>query len=212
MPALVAVLGVSLVVGSCSLPTDDAPRQIAADDVEYGLLSPTTAPPDTVGPEVLTAEAAIYLVDEQDRVVRPVRRDVTQPVNIQSILHALFDARPSSGEERDGLSNVIPRQTRLLDVRRNEVEDRVTLDLESFFPGLTAEEVSLAVAQVVFTVTEESPGAAVQFLVQGQQADISTAGGKSEPVVRRSDLLVYDPTQAAASTQTTPATGQGTQS
>jgi hypothetical protein len=196
-----------LTVSACGITHDAAPRVIDTDNVPVELLLPTTAPPTTLGADVPQKEALMYLVDERERSVVPVTRQVPTPVNTQQILRGLIAARPSDEETAKGLSNVITRQTRLLGVTEESGGSLVTIDLDSFFPGLTSEEVTLATAQMVYTLTArrslDTP-VRVQVLVRGQPQEVRTAEGRSKTVVSCEDFADLGP---AASCKTAIITG-----
>lgn len=202
-----ALAALVAVAGACGVPADDEARNIDRSQVPINLLSPTTAPPPTIDPNVPTAEAFIYLVDESERTVIPVQRKVPRPANIGAVLHQLFDTALTPDEEAKGLSNVITRQTRLLEVRKTE--EVIYVNLDALFPGLTSEEVSLAEAQVVFTVNSEFSTAKVQFQVKGRTKDIRLSDGRTADRVDRNDFAGFDPSKkggatAAATTTTKP--------
>jgi hypothetical protein len=183
-----ALLAVAALAG-CGIARDGEPRAIDKESVPVDLLLPTTAPPTTLGRDVPQKEASMFLVDERERKVVPVTRSIPIPVNTQQILRQLIGLRPTDEDSAEGLSNVITRQTRLLRVETEGTDQpTVSIDLDTFFPGLTSEEVTLAIAQMVYTVNADTPGAEVQFLVRGRPQEIRTAEGKSKEVVSCADF------------------------
>ena len=133
-------------------------------------------------------------------------RPVPTPVNTQQILRQLIAARPSDEETAEGLSNVITRQTRLLGVTEEGGGSLVTIDLDNFFPGLTSEEVTLATAQMVYTLTArrslDTP-VRVQVLVRGQPQELRTAEGRSKTVVSCEDFADLGPAESCKTAITT---------
>jgi hypothetical protein len=190
--SLAAGVGVAVLlaaVAGCGIARDGEPRAIDKENVPVDLLLPTTAPPTTLGRDVPQKEASMFLVDELERKVVPVTRSIPVPVNTQQILRQLIGLRPTDEDSAKGLSNVITRQTRLLGVKSGgNGRPMVWIDLDTFFPGLTSEEVTLAIAQMVYTVNADTPGADVQFLVRGRPQEIRTAEGKSKEVVSCADF------------------------
>ncbi len=204
--ALVAmrVLAVlALVPGACGFPAEDEPRLLDPDSVGYDLLSPTTAPPVTLACGAITDVAYLYLVNADDRTVARVERKVAAPKNTATVLRALFDARPTEADQEAGLSNVITSQTRLLEVR--EAGSRVVLDLDSYFPGLNADEVSLAIAQIVYTLGELDARTELAIFVRGQPEDVRTGDGKSVSEVSMQDLQDFDRRNTPSTGTTVPA-------
>ena len=179
----------------CAISNDPEPRRIDAADVPYDLLNPTTAPPATLGANVPREETFIYLALEQERKVTPVLRRVPRPVTLDQRLLQLVEARPDAEEREQGKSNVITRHTRIREVRQEMIGEqrRVVIDLDRFFPGLGSDDVSLAIAQVVFTVDQQYPGAEVEFRVDGQPESIRTGGGTALDVVSTADFLRVQP-------------------
>jgi hypothetical protein len=205
---LVGVLAlVALVGGGCGIADDSHPRAIAKSAVPYDLLSPTTSPVTGLTPNVPGDNAILYLADEEERVVRGVNRDVARPVNLSQVLRQLIDARHQP-DDPPGLSNLISRRTKLIEVRTAATLDggqRVTINLDQFFPGLSSDDVSLAIAQVVFTVDQElrnqnadgsgqpDQAVSVEFQVRGQKKDIRTSEGQTTGDVTVDDFAQFDP-------------------
>lgn len=213
LAALAAVAVSVLAVSACGIAHDAAPRVLDTDNVPVELLQPTTAPPTTLGADVPQKDALVYLVDERARMVEPVTRPVPTPINTQQILRQLIAARPTDEETSEGLSNVITRQTRLLGVTEENGGSMVTIDLESFFPGLTSEEVTLATAQMVYTLTaRRSLGTPVQMqvLVRGRAQELRTAEGRSKTVVSCADFVELGPPESCKTTSTSTTIGVGT--
>jgi hypothetical protein len=183
---------VALVAG-CAISSDPEPRRIDAADVPYDLLNPTTAPPASLAVGVPTEDAVIYLADEKDRRVTPVLRSVPRPLTLDQRLLQLVETRPSEKERDEGISNVITRHTRIREVRQEEIgaQRRVIIDLDRFFPGLGSDDVSLAIAQVVFTVDDHYAGSEVEFRVDGQPESIRTGGGTALDVVTTEDFIEF---------------------
>jgi hypothetical protein len=207
---LVGVLAlVALVGGGCGIADDSHPRAIARSAVPYDLLSPTTSPVTGLTPNLPRDNAILYLADEEERVVRGVNRDVARPVNLSQVLRQLIDARHQP-DDPPGLSNLISRRTKLIEVRTAKTVSggqRVTINLDQFFPGLSSDDVSLAIAQVVFTVDQElrnqnggdtGQPVSVQFQVRGQKKDIRTSDGQTKAEVTVDDFAAFDPNKQPA--------------
>jgi hypothetical protein len=183
----------SALVAGCAISNDPEPRRIDTADVPYDLLNPTTAPTATLSTSVPADDTVIYLALEKERKVSPVVRVVPRPVTLDQRLQQLIEARPDALEREAGKSNVITSHTRIREVRQETVAEdrRVIIDLDRFFPGLGSDDVSLAVAQIVYTVDQQYPAAEVEFRVDGQPESIRTAAGTAQDVVSRVDFLEY---------------------
>jgi Sporulation and spore germination len=207
--ALAVAAACVLSLSACGIAHDAAPRTIDTDNVPVELLQPRTAPATTLGADVPQKEALVYLVDERQRSVVPVTRAVPTPINTQQILRQLIAARPTDEETADGLSNVITRQTRLLGVTEEGGGSLVTIDLDNFFPGLTSEEVTLATAQMVYTLTArrslDTP-VRVQVQVRGRAQELRTAEGRSKMVVSCADFAELGPSESCKTTSGTTTT------
>jgi hypothetical protein len=198
-----AVLGAAVAavtLASCGIARDAKPRAIEKSSVPFDLLSPTTAPSTTLGPDVPTQDAIIYLIDERNRFVKPVTRAVPRPVSLSQTLRQLIETRPDEREREAHLSNLITRRTKLIEVRSESSgsstqpgANLVTVNLDQFFPGLTSEDVSLAIAQVVFTIDSKVCNSRVQFQVRGRLEGVRAADGTTKWDVTPDDFRTYLP-------------------
>lgn len=195
--AAVAVAASSVLAG-CGIARDAKPRAIDKSSVPYDLLSPTTAPSTTLAPDVPTQDAIVYLIDERNRFVKPVTRAVPRPVSLSQTLRQLIDTRPDDREQSAHLSNLITKRTKLIEVRvdpspNGPSSNLVTVNLDQFFPSLTSEDVSLAIAQVVFTVDTKVCNSRVQFQVRGRREGVRAADGTTKWEVSTEDFRTYLP-------------------
>lgn len=154
---LLAVL-VLLLCAGCGVTTDDAPRPL---DEALGNQGPAF-PEGGVG-------APLYFVRD-DRLVPVTRRTAD---NERSRLSALL-AGVSEQEAAAGLRNAVPATVRLRGVSRTG--PTLTVDLSGDLGEATAEEQTLALAQIVFTATEAGPSA-VRLLIDGVPVQVPRADG-----------------------------------
>jgi spore germination protein GerM len=194
--ALAALAAAALV--SCGIARDAKPRAIDKSSVPYDLLSPTTGPSTTLAQDVPTQDAIVYLIDERNRFVKPVTRAVPRPVSLSQTLRQLIDTRPDEREVSAHLSNLITKRTKLIEVRVDSLpsgpsDNLVTVNLDQFFPGLTSEDVSLAIAQVVFTVDTKVCKSRVEFQVRGRREGVRAADGTTKWDVSTDDFRTYLP-------------------
>lgn len=174
---LLAVAGLAL---ACGVPEDDAPQELSADDVPFGLL--TTAPTTTTTPVDLppSRSADLYFVNSED-LIEPIEREVddrTPETIIQTLLDTDTAGLPS------GLTSNIPPDTELVDLT---IDDNVvTLDLTEQFTTVEGERFIAAVAQLVFTATDITAIDLVSFRVDGDPIPVSDEDGaaQDEPVSR----------------------------
>lgn len=186
--ALLAAAGLSL--AACGIPTGGGPTAIAKADVPFHLLNPPTASSETTTPSVRVAES-IYLVASTQHVT-PVTREVPVPSTltdtIDEVLGALLEG-PTAEESAAGL------QTFLVTGIKPEVSttvsgDTATVDFTTN-PVQVGPNQTLAIAQIVFTVTQPQYGInLVSFEIGGTPKEVPTALGANVagPVSRLSYL------------------------
>jgi hypothetical protein len=147
-----------LVMGGCGVSAESEPRP-----VDSALVDQRPAAPATGG------GTALFFVRE-DRLAavdRPV------PPDDRARLSALL-AGVSEPEAALGLRTAIPSTIALRDVRRNG--STMTVDLTGGLGDVSAEEQTVALAQIVFTATESGPSA-VRLLVDGTPVQVPRADG-----------------------------------
>ena len=166
---LVAAAAAMLVAAGCGLPVGDPPTRIDPSTVPFHLLDPrsTAAPENPVGPT-----AHIYLVDK-DRLTQ-VRRHVGGANVIQGAVRTLL-LGPTAPEVSDGLRTAIPAETRLISL--DVFNSVATVDLTKEFGALGGSDQVLAVAQIVFTLTESPRIHAVEFAVADQLVAVPDGRG-----------------------------------
>jgi spore germination protein GerM len=192
--ATVGALALALTAG-CGIPTSGSPKAIAKDDVPFHLLNPspsTTEKPPTVPagvPEI------IYLVATTQNLI-PVTRNVEVPANLTEVLGALLEG-PTSFETAFGIQSYLTGTT---DQVSASVQGGIaTVDFTSNpLVQVVGPNQTLAIAQVVYTATEQSGVTGVDFEIGGVPTDVPIANGSqvSGPV-DRSDYLSQAPTTAA---------------
>jgi hypothetical protein len=198
-PLLVIALGVSILLGSCGLPADSAPRVIAADKVPFNLLGPSTTAP---GNEVGGDQVKLYFVDG-DRL-RAVDRLVVANATPQLVLDALLrgpatddSSTSSSGatsSDSSGsatLTGAIPPETRVL---RADLQDgTLTVVLTKEILSVTGPLQKIAFAQMVYTATALHGVSQVRFRVADadgsneQDVEPPTDTGANQGTLTRSD-------------------------
>ena len=137
----------SLVIASCGIGSDDAPRGIdPATQQELAL-------PANAGAGAATGSARIYLLtgstnDAGSRLVA-VARDVAETPD--GLLTALFEG-PNSAERSNDLRSALPATAKL--VSAQVLSGLVVVDVSSDLQELSSDVLIDAVAQIVFTAAE----------------------------------------------------------
>lgn len=167
VPAALGVLAVAL--AACGVGTDASPHLVVKKTVPYGLLQPsspttTTAPPSQY--------VTVYF-DGPQRLV-PVSRPALEPVSVRSAVAALVQG-PTSAEAADGLQSPIstaaPIQVSHL------ATPTVVVTVANTFTALSGHEQTVAVAQLVYTITAFPGVNAVTVRMNGKTVDVPTGNG-----------------------------------
>jgi spore germination protein GerM len=180
-----AVLSLVLVLGACGVGTDDAPRTIAAADLDdYDLLGEATTTTTTA--PVATVEQTVYLIGSANRLA-PVEREVPAPPTIANRLESLL---APVGEDELGLNlgTAIPSGTRLEEVREQNGTILIALSEDLYI--VQGDTLKRALAQIVWTATEGDPTRRVQFSVSGRIRDVPDENGVTKREVGPRDYAV----------------------
>ena len=176
--------GLLCLVAGCGVPADPAPRSIPAEDVPFGLLGTTTTA--TTGPTP-TTRAVVYLVDGGR--LTPARRQVPAPATPAAVL-AVVAAGPTPAEVATGLRSALVTEATLAQVTAGTA----TVRLDQDFVAADIREQVLALAQLVYSITELPGIGGVQFTLDGQPAEIPTAQGPSKTgAATRADFAAIGP-------------------
>lgn len=180
MRALAVALCLLAVLTACGVDPQPQPERIAVPTAPPGTVPP---PADDAGQEVV-----VYLVRGAD--LAPVTR-ATREVTPASAV-TLLAAGPTREEVviRDLRTAVAP-QSIAVDVGLPGGITAVSVTRE--FAGITGGNQLLAVAQVVWTLTELPGTARVLFLLDGRPLEVPTDDGLSEGPVGRDQLLSVAP-------------------
>jgi spore germination protein GerM len=191
--AVVAAAVAMILAAGCGIPTSDSPQAISKHDVPFDLLNPTT--PTTV-PTTVPAGVpeVIYLVATTQTVI-PVTRNVEVPANLTQVLGVLLEG-PTSYETAFGIQSYLTGTT---DQVSATVQGGIaTVDFTSNpLIQVVGPNQTVAIAQVVYTATEQAGVTGVDFEIGGVPTDVPIANGSqvSGPV-DRSDYLAQAPTTA----------------
>jgi hypothetical protein len=182
----VAGVVVVLLAGTCGVQPDDHPRDLAADEVPYGLLDegpPIADPTPTTAPSIEQVNVAVYFLNGER--LHPAPRAVTDPPIAGRVLSQLI-AGPTDDEAVTGLRSAINPLTQV-SVSRPSPEILV-VDLTPEFAAVPISEQRLALAQIVYTATGLEGVQGVRFTVGGSPVAVPLPDGTvtSEPVRRDS--------------------------
>lgn len=170
---VVAVVAAAVVLtAGCGIPQDRRPKAIDPADLPPALTADGARSTTTTSIGALKVDITVFLA-RQDRIVA-VTRTLATPVSIDDRVRALLSG-PSDAEASTGIRTAIAPDARLL---RATVSGGVAdLDLSSSFADLTGQEQILALAQVVFTVTETPGVSSVRFQLAGEPVAVPTGDG-----------------------------------
>ncbi|GAB3349460.1 hypothetical protein GCM10027300_12560 [Modestobacter lapidis] len=180
--ALVLVVVVLLATG-CGVQAQDRPEPVV-----------TAAPPSTDasgdsrrdGPRL-----TLYLVRGAD--LAPVERP-TSRVTAQSALELLVEG-PTRAEARDGVRTALAPE--VVGVEQQLADGLTTVSVSRGFTGLAGGNQLLAVAQVVWTLTELPTVTTVRFTVGGTLIEVPTDEGLTDRAVARDDYRSVAPIEEA---------------
>ncbi len=187
-----AVLCVALGFGACGLPTATSPTPIAKSAVPYHLLNPpptTTTAPGT--PPAVGVAEQIYLVSPDGHLVA-ADREVAVPASSSQVLGALL-AGPTATETASGIQSFLSGNG-----VRASVTEAGGIAMVHFSTSpiqVVGPDQTLAIAQVVYTVTQQPGITGVTFAIGGKPIEVptATAAAQVEGPVGRADYLPQGP-------------------
>ena len=172
------VVGATLLASACGISNQGTAQRIPDDDVPFGLLTDRSnaANPATTGRRV-----TVYLIGVGERLV-PVERRVPPDAPLIAVVRALGGG-PTKNELALGISSPLPpRQVVSATASRGIAQ----VDLGASFADLPSQDQSVAIAQLVFTLTAEAGIGRVSFTLDGQPVDVPRGDGAltTDPLVR----------------------------
>jgi spore germination protein GerM len=195
-----ALAVVTLGVVGCGIPTDDSPRAISRENVPDDVADDTTE----ATPSQSTVGAPIYLVQSPDnpRLV-PVERRVpagSSPAagpDPAAVLETLLTATANPEEQADGITNLIPQDTRLAS-QPELARGTLVVDLTPEIFAVQGENQRAAFGQIVCTANLLDGVHFVRFLVQGEPTEVQVdSGATGGPVTCADDYERLQPEPAA---------------
>ena len=188
---VVALLVASLGLAACGIPTASAPTPIARSDVPFHLENPpttTTTAPGT-SPVVGVAEQ-IFLVAPTGHLVAATR-EVAVPASLTQVTEALL-AGPTATESAAGVQSFLTRTG--VQVTLAGTTGVATVDFTANPIQVVGPDQTLAIAQIVYTLTQQSDVTGVLFEIAGKAIEVPTAAGAQVPgPVTRADYTPQAP-------------------
>ena len=188
--AAAASLAMALAAVSCGIPSATGPTPIAKGDLPSHLLHPAT--PATVGstvPPVVGVPEPIFLVAPTQHVIA-VSRPVTSPPTMSEIMGALLEG-PNPSETSAGLQSFLTGTKTQVSATVAGAVATVNFTTNPVQVGVLGPNQTLAIAQVVFTATEQPGVTGVVFQIAGQAIAVPTANGAQ--VTGPVDRTMYAP-------------------
>ncbi|SDF57505.1 Sporulation and spore germination [Blastococcus fimeti] len=172
----VAALALALVLAGCGVPTGGTPSTIAAEDVPYGLASPSPSPTPTAAPEASTVTSRVHWIGVGEAVVPRLREvsGTTRRERLASLLEQLA-AGPTPAELDEELSTALPPKIQL--VVTGFEDGTATIDLEVQTQELSGVSGRRAVAQIVLTATSVPGVQAVLLELSGEPIEAPLPAG-----------------------------------
>jgi spore germination protein GerM len=183
---VIAVVTLGLV--GCGIPTDDNPRAISSESVPDAAVDDTT---EATASEP-TVAAPIYLVQSPDdpRLVDVERRvPAGSPAagpDPAAVLETLLSATPNPREQANGITNLIPEDTRLAS-QPALARGTLVVDLTNEIFNVEGEPQRAAFGQIVCTANALEGVNLVRFLVQGEPTGVQADSGAVDGPVSCAD-------------------------
>ena len=186
-----AVCGLALVTAACGIPTATDPTPIARSDVPYHLLDPPSTTTTTPGtPPAVGVPEQIFLVAPDGHLVAATR-EVAVPASLGQLLGALL-AGPTATESASGIQSYLTGTG--IQVSATQSGGVVTVHFSSDPVQVVGPDQTMAIAQVVYTVTQQPNVTGVTFEIGGKAIEVPTAAGDQVPgPVARSDYTAQAP-------------------
>ena len=229
----IIAIGALLFAAGCGVPRDAKDRPLAPNEIAYTpqaeptttttivtTTTTTTPPATTVDPQQTSTTVTpttvfiafpldVYWIDGS--MVRPIRRN-----NVKATLESAIDALragPLFPDTAVGLRSAIPSSD-MIDSATVE-SGTATIDLAPSFLTLPGTEQILAIAQIVYTVTNLPGTGLVEFSLGGRPLSVPTSNGQpSRGALSRDDYVsllaaetpsIGAPTGVGTTTTTSPA-------
>jgi spore germination protein GerM len=190
---IAAITALSLT--ACGVSTQSTPTVINRGDVPYGLLR--QSPRNRPSAKAAGYQYVIFLVAADGLV--PVTRTRSHPPAIIDPLRSLI-LGPTHDEMAFRIHSLLPPGTTLRSVRLDDTT--TTVDLGGSFYTATGNSRIIAVAQIVYTATQEPGLTQVRLMFEGRSIEVPRGDATlTDQPLRRAD---YPPAALATLTTTPP--------
>jgi spore germination protein GerM len=171
-----------LLIAGCSVAADNAPR-----DIEPGALELDAQDQSNVG-QAAGGTGRIYLLSPDVPGEPPRLQSVARAIgeDVDAVMAALL-AGPNTTEFVDRYRSGLPTGMRVLDITRRS-RGVVLLDVDDAIATLRGDDLILALAQIVYTLSDVSGVDAVAITVEGTAARWPAGNGE----LQEDPLTVYD--------------------
>ncbi|MGH9086809.1 MAG: GerMN domain-containing protein [Acidimicrobiales bacterium] len=166
---LLVLAGLAVLLSACGVGTDGSPNLVAKKTVPPGLLQQTTP---TTTPASPSQYVTLYFAGLQRLVA--VSRPVLEPVSVRRAVQALAQG-PTTAEATDGLESPISTAAPLR--LSHLATSTVVVSVASTFTALTGREQTVAIAQLVYTLTAFPGVDGVRVTVSGRPVAVPTGNG-----------------------------------
>jgi spore germination protein GerM len=166
---------IGVLTAGCGIPASSGPQAIAKGNIPSRLLNPgsTTTSTNPNPPPVYVTEQ-IYLVDPNLHLT-PRNRNIAPPANLTQIVDALL-LGPIAAESAEGIQSFVTSTSPLSGSNRAVVTVANGIATVNFATNpvqvVGAAQTLLAIAQVVFTVTQQPNVTGVLFQIAGQPIEV----------------------------------------
>ncbi len=177
---LVALAAVALVAAGCGVGAGGGAQAIPSGQVPFHLL--TKEPPSTTTTVPAAVPITVYFESGAGQTLTTAQRTVPVDNTVRTVVHALL-AGPTTLEKSAGVRTAISQGVQLLKAKPERPTGTsatgvITLDFNQAFGAISGTQQVLAVAQIVYTVTDYmGAGYAVLFQIEGVATDVPTATG-----------------------------------
>jgi hypothetical protein len=167
-----ALLAGLLLLAGCGVRSDESARELAAENVPFGLLEDASATTTTTEASAPRSRVLVYLVRDERLEPQPRQVDERTP---QAVVRSLL-GEISAEEDAAGFRTAIPVDTQVREVRPSSDGSSWVVDLSDEFLSISGSQQIKALAQVVCTLTAQRLDgiriAGVRFAFEGQPQEV----------------------------------------
>ncbi|MGH2685480.1 MAG: GerMN domain-containing protein [Actinomycetota bacterium] len=166
---------------ACGVPSEETPRDLAADSVQFDLLAPSSSTTSTTAPPDARRTVEIFLLRNEQ--LAPRDRQMPADTDPGDVIAELLIG-PNDDERSRGFGTAIPDGTEL--IGHGLDDGTLTLNLTEELNTVQGELQTIAVAQMVFTATELDTVSGVRFQIEGTAVQVPQGDGTatSSPLTR----------------------------